>query len=478
MRVPVPWLYFFALVALFFIGAFLASYRLAESPPPWRDEGIVTQVARNVAHTGAYAVQISPDVMISAGFVTTGYPLIYPVAIALRLFTDDFMAARGVMVGFIILFLVSAYLWVLKEEGRGHAILSLALLVSFAPLYGHGRSVIGEVPGMFFLILFLIAMSSWVSRVGATPAHAVMPGILLGLTMATKPIFLIILIPTLLLWFVSLNRKSFSWTSLLVFIMATLVPVGWWIFVQFGGESLGEILRVYSGNPERVSLFVTMSTNLSQILRHVETLYFLGLLGAWVLGLISAFYRNEPLSKTEGLAVIFSVLVLCAYLTSDGYYRYFFPAQVLTLIYLPLSLTRILAALYSARFATSTAVFMVGALVVFQLYTTLTSSFVANYWNSERAALLSNALKSLPAYESILVYDVPEAVPFLPHDTYYQFAQFALTKLGEKSLPRLLKERIPDTIIIHSGSYEDNSLIMSGYELKEGLGKYSLLMRR
>ena len=35
---------------------------------------------------------------------------------------------------------------------------SLALIVSFAPLYGHVKNVLGEVPGLTFFVLSLLAL--------------------------------------------------------------------------------------------------------------------------------------------------------------------------------------------------------------------------------------------------------------------------------------------------------------------------------
>lgn len=86
--------YWIIAVALFLFSIFSFSYKLRESPPTWIDEGIITQVAQNVAHSSTYAVQIAPDKFVSAGFVTTGPSVILPIALSLKLFGNSLLSAR------------------------------------------------------------------------------------------------------------------------------------------------------------------------------------------------------------------------------------------------------------------------------------------------------------------------------------------------------------------------------------------------
>ena len=54
-----------------------------------------------------------------------------------------------------LLMLVAASFWLIYEVfGYKEAVISTLLLVSFAPLYGNGKIVLGEIPGLLFLVLF------------------------------------------------------------------------------------------------------------------------------------------------------------------------------------------------------------------------------------------------------------------------------------------------------------------------------------
>ena len=83
---------------LFAILLFFSTYRLTESPPTWYDEGIYDQLAENMAVHGTQRMQVAPDTYVSTASVTGGYPFLYPISLAFRLFGVGLLQARIVMV--------------------------------------------------------------------------------------------------------------------------------------------------------------------------------------------------------------------------------------------------------------------------------------------------------------------------------------------------------------------------------------------
>jgi 4-amino-4-deoxy-L-arabinose transferase-like glycosyltransferase len=457
---------------------FFSTYKLTSSPPPWVDEGIVTQVARNIVLGNGSSIQIAPDTFVSAGFVTTGFPVTYPVALSFKLFGIGLFQARVVMVGFIWLLAASAYGLIRREAGGLAAACTLLLLASFAPLYGHGRTVIGEIPGTALILALLLLIRSRQGQV-LSCRFLVGAGLLLGLILATKPVFLIVAVPALLGSFLLFRHERLSARELGVLCVGVCIPLVLWFTSQFDNESLGEILSIYSGNPDRISLGATVLGNVASVFTHLETLYFFGLISLW--GASLAVARKERSSSyAERSAFVFALLLGSAYFTTDGYYRYFFPAQILALVYVPLSLSR-LAEFVAARMSAATNIVrstVAGGLLFLcavQLYETKHNSFVVGHFKNTQSALLQEYLGNV-GEGPVLVWGIPEAVLFLPHDNYYQYARFARTERGKEQIPRLLSEAIPEMIIMPTSLLETVPAI-DGYPLKYSFEKYSVIAR-
>src|ERR1051326_6513130 len=84
------------------VTAVAAFYKLSDSPGIWYDEGYYFQLAVNVVHYGREVIQLAPHEFMSAWSITVGYPLIYPVALSMKLFGIGVLQARVPMALFII----------------------------------------------------------------------------------------------------------------------------------------------------------------------------------------------------------------------------------------------------------------------------------------------------------------------------------------------------------------------------------------
>jgi 4-amino-4-deoxy-L-arabinose transferase-like glycosyltransferase len=125
------------------------------------------------------------------------------------------------------------YLFTKKRYGFVAALMSLALLVSFAPFYGNGRPVQGEVAGLVFLVLGALCLLYWEEHNFKSKEWALSSGLALGLAAATKPIYLIVLsaalVVTLLLCFKRFQDKR----DLLIAVAGFLLPILLWLVMTF-----------------------------------------------------------------------------------------------------------------------------------------------------------------------------------------------------------------------------------------------------
>lgn len=459
----------YAPASLLFLGVaimvFLSFYKLTESPPTWLDEGIVMQTAVNVAEHGPHAVlQTAPGIFVSGGYVSTSYPATYPVAAALYFFGIGIVQARAVMAVFVILFVLAAYRLLKKESGASTAAWALLLLATFAPLYGNGKNVLGEVPGLLYLTIFLLFIKK-IETKETKPLDFIWAGIFLGLAVVTKSIFLLLLVPVGIVFLFS--RRLLTVRKSIAAVCGFVLPMLVWLYTQFGNETLGGVLTIYA-NPHGNDFAASLWQNALGFVTKPEPLYALALLLVWLAAIAVRIWKKEKISRAEYIAAGFAALVYIAFLRGADYYRYFFLGEVLALTYLPQALT----ALRPKKLPVYALYIFLALLVSFQLYQSLFKSWVAEHYASTRSAQLM-ALESLPKNSSVFIYQAPEAVVFLPPGiAYYQYLD--ITKviiIGREEIP-LIAQGVPDAVVIQQ---EDISAVdLSRYALAKTLDRYTL----
>src|SRR3989338_7005229 len=443
------------LVMLFTVGVSLTFYKLDESPVTWMDEGLITQTSRNLATQGRYAIQTAPGEFASPGIISTSLPVTLPVALSYKIFGVGLLQARVVMALYIIAFFILAYLLVRKHAGQLAALLGLALLVTFAPIYGHGKNVLGEVPGLVWLLFALLTFKNpW-------------SGIFFGLAMVTKPIFLLLL-PAIAIVYVYKRE----WPSR-IFIASLALPVLVWILVQFPHDAIGNILSIYA-NPHHTNLWLSIVANAHRFITEAQPFYALILLGIWLLSLLWRWRARVDIDKVELVAAVFSLFVYLAYLRTIGYYRYFFLGEVLELMYLPITLLRSNLERFPKVRPLIPACLIL--LVAIQFYQTSYHSWVASAYGSHRTRDLSAVLSQLPPGKLVFVYQAPELANFLPSNNYLQYVKVAEDIIiGADNLPRAERGE-PELVLAHA---EDAALpIFSRYEIHTAFDQYMLMTKR
>src|SRR3989344_5363163 len=392
----------FATFAAALLLFFLSTYRLTESPPIWTDEWHLSQVAMNMVSQGPQTLlQVAPGQFESGAYsATSGYPVLFPVAAAFSLFGMTLTSARLVMAVFIVLFAFVAWRLAARQMPLLLATYALWLLSSFAPLYGNGKNVLGEVPGLFYLTLFLLFFNlietgkkSWV--------NFTLAGLFLGLAGVTKPIFLLLLLPVAVTVLFSLKLltplKTFAGFG------AFAAAVALWIWVQFGGQSLYQMIAYYA-NPFAIDTTASISHNAFLFVSAPQPFYALVLLAIWALSILVRIRKQQTISRTEYLAAGFTLLIYLAFLRITPYYRYYFVGEVFALLYLPFALWNIWPRRIPKFFFHACLVLLITS----QIYQCFFSSWVAGYYNSHRTRDANQILSILSASTSIFIYNAPE----------------------------------------------------------------------
>jgi hypothetical protein len=326
-----------AIILLLWLLFFLAVYNLDVYPSLWFDEGIHLQPPKNLVLYGEYAVRESGVLHRFNSIVSTGPPLLLPIAFAFSVMGIDLWVARFVTVSYLMLAAVTFYQLACQLYGRKVALVALGLIIAspglgFVPL---GRQVMGEVPALFF---FLSGTLAWVYAIRhRRPLLLVLAGLALGLAMITKNVYGLILPACwFLLWIVSRWHRgqiSFLYFLCPLFIALTCLAVWYGFqsaslgFTAFRRDTLG------MGASAGRSIFVFVPQRRLASLRSLlgPNLY----MAFGVPGLLYSLYMSiRERRSLIGLQRVFLLLTTIVWLAwyvlaSVGWQRYAFPALMI-----------------------------------------------------------------------------------------------------------------------------------------------------
>src|SRR4051812_31523333 len=106
------------LTIVFALAFVLIVAQYTDTPKVWVDEGVFTETAKNLAWHGAIGLQTEPGTFFPMTTVlTTGYPVIFPVAASIHLFGSGVAAARLPMILYMFLLVMVFYLFAQKKYG-------------------------------------------------------------------------------------------------------------------------------------------------------------------------------------------------------------------------------------------------------------------------------------------------------------------------------------------------------------------------
>ena len=196
----------------------LATVRLTAWPQTWFDEGSHLHVPKALVLFGVYADYSSEGFRYFGPTIGVGPTVLVPVAASLAVFGIGLLQARAVMALYLLGFALVFHALARRLAGPAAAFVATALVVTApgAAVLEHGRQVLGEVPGAFFLVSgLLLWFRNW-NRGGWGALLA--SGTLLGLAAITKHVYLLALAPALMIaWLV--NAAHYRLQSHRVFLV-------------------------------------------------------------------------------------------------------------------------------------------------------------------------------------------------------------------------------------------------------------------
>lgn len=474
-----------------FVVLFFSTYHIKESPSVWYDEGIYIQTAANVVAGEGLTFQFAPDHLVNMmSKFTVGYPLIYILASFFKIFDTNILVARSVMVVWLLAFVILSFILVKKRYGVNMAMCAMALVATFPPFYGNGKSVLGEVPALVFLALSLIFFRKAFTLENQRRVWIIIAAFLAGLAVATKLIFLLYVpvfaIAVVWMW----RKKLLDIVDVILTVVFSSLPIALWLFLQYRFESsLATILNFYANPSGVVSLLTVFRDNIINFFTEAGPAYLFIMMIVWLASVIIRKKVKISIPYEEIMALCFSVLVCLAYLRIVGWHRYIFPAQMVALIYFIPSLFICIKCFgdnitarwpaFNVNILRTVVPVILFVLVVWGLHGLLFNSWVASAYSSHKTEFWENYFKNTPVEQSFFFYDAPEVVIFIPHHNYYQYVMLLPVggPFGSEWL-EVIDRGIVDHIIIRSDFFEDRKVgFLKNYHIALKAYKYTILDR-
>lgn len=184
-------------IGVIFFLSFLVFYNLPSFPLTWFDEGSHLHVPKTIVKYGEYADYSSEGFRYYGPTIGMGPTVMLPIAGVFSIFGIGLLQARLVMAIYLLATVWVFYRFATCFGDWKFALLTLAFLISSRSilLIETGRQVLGEVPGLFFIVAGLaVWYKDWDNP---TLKRLLAAGFLLGLAIITKYQYLLFLAPAL-----------------------------------------------------------------------------------------------------------------------------------------------------------------------------------------------------------------------------------------------------------------------------------------
>ncbi len=483
-------LWMFGLVFCLLIAGVFSTYKLSESPKTWFDEGIFLQIARNFSSAGTFALRASPTALVPAGVLATvGFPVLLPISASFWLFGVGLLQARAVMVGFILLMVAAAFIFTRTAWGTRIALFSTLLIATHAPVYGNGKNVLGEVPGLFFFFVFLGLLDRLERQQFASRSLWIGTGFAAGMFLATKPSFFLLL-PVLAVGFLLLRQRTrLNGRNIACGVIACVLPVLANLVIQFGWTS--EIFTSFASYARTsgiekltgLTLPALIQKNLLLFVQESTPIYLLGTCLVWLAWTIVRLRRRTRLPLHEWIALGFAGMTVAYFLKMPGFFRYLFVAQIIAFPYAVAACfeLRVLLSWLKQRVGSGVLVGFLAGIILFQTYQVMCASWVAGYYQSTRSSELAAYGAGLDPAKHVFLYHTTEVATFLKRENYSQYFDILYydDAFGKTELVHL-QNGVPDVVIVAGASEQAAHPLLGKYEKTHTLneGNYVIFERK
>jgi hypothetical protein len=310
---------------------FLALYNLPRYPITWFDEGSHLHVPKALVRQGMYADVSSEGYRYFGPTTGVGPTVMLPIAAAFKLFGIGLLQARLVIVLYL---LATIFVFFLLARGVGGARLAwvataLLMVTRGVALLEYGRQVLGEVPGLFFMVAGLWVWLADLEKPGWR--RIILAGLLFGLALVTKNQYLIVLAPTLGAAWIA-NLVYYRSAPQRAFIVPGLISVAcfalWQLFliVYLGPATAGEnfaALRAATAGAALVFSPPLMQRAIGELLS--LKVYLGWLFPALIYGLVLALPRKREGQRWGILLILVLANLVWYVVASISWIRYAFP---------------------------------------------------------------------------------------------------------------------------------------------------------
>ena len=319
---------------------FLVFHNLTRFPAPWFDEGSHLHVPKTLVKYGVYADISSEGFRYYGPTIGVGPTVMLPIAAMFKVFGIGLLQARIVMALYLLAAVYVFYCLVEHLDGKWVAWIALALILSSRSvlILDYGRQLLGEVPGLFFILL---AIYLWFSKWNENDwKRLALIGLLFGLAMITKYQYLLFLAPTLILsWLLDIfYYKTSSHRNFLVTGIIAAGSFGVWqlLTLQYLGPSTAmENLALLRASAEGAAF----NFNLAQLAANFGELtsravYLGALVPALIYGLFISLPRTRDGQKWSVLFLLVALNLVWYVVASIGWIRYAFLGLTLSSIFI------------------------------------------------------------------------------------------------------------------------------------------------
>src|SRR5690242_13529018 len=150
----------------------LALVNLPYAPRTWFDEGSHLHVPKTLIQHGVYADISSEGYRYYGPTIGIGPTIMLPIALVFKLFGIGLIQGRLVIVAYLFIALAASYTLARRLHGQLIALLAVTLLlatrtVNYQGTIEYGRQVLGEIPGVAFLMLGMLAWLAALQAAGS-----------------------------------------------------------------------------------------------------------------------------------------------------------------------------------------------------------------------------------------------------------------------------------------------------------------------
>jgi len=329
------------LVVLILISPFLVYYNLELNPRTWHDEGASLAIPKTLVEDGVYAMRSSDGYQTFGAVQSVGPTIVLPIALIYKYFGVGLLQGRIVSATYALITLWVFFFAAYYLFSKRIALLAVAFMLgsSAAGYLLNGRQVLGEAPAIGF---FLAGWLAWAFGVNKNKKRLyILAGLFFGLAMITKSQYMILGMATMgllvLLDFFYYRQKIYGWL-ILIGTIAVACVAAWYIWqINYFG------MDVFRENATKMGVLAksTVGLNLHSVIEAVRFLLGSGsghfyFFWSWPALFYVAFlsFKRDKQGLVLSFLSLFTILwILYFSLWIIPWFRYFFPAGVLTSIF-------------------------------------------------------------------------------------------------------------------------------------------------